>query len=142
VVEDVIYIGLGLILAATAIFLLVTGVVTFLQGVATEPLSAGIIGLLDRILLMLLIVELMYTVQVSFREHAPASEPILLVGLISAIRRVLVVTAEFGEGRERTEAAHEHFVVELAGLTVLLLALAMALVLVRPKGKAVVAERA
>jgi uncharacterized membrane protein (DUF373 family) len=59
--------------------------------------------LLDRILLILLIVELLYTVQVSFREHALVPEPFLLVGLISAIRRVLVVTAEFGEWRQKTE---------------------------------------
>jgi uncharacterized membrane protein (DUF373 family) len=41
-------------------------------------------------LLILLIVELLYTVQVSFREHAVMPEPFLLVGLIAAIRRVLL----------------------------------------------------
>ncbi|HEV8617419.1 MAG TPA: hypothetical protein VGU22_18150 [Methylomirabilota bacterium] len=34
---------------------------------------------------------------VSFREHALVPEPCLVVGLIVATRRVLVVTAEFGD---------------------------------------------
>ena len=44
-----------------------------------------------------MIVEILYTVQVSFREHALIPEPFLIVGLIAGIRRVLVLTAEFGD---------------------------------------------
>ncbi len=87
-VEDVVYISLGLLLTASALTLLVTGVIDFGQNVAAG--KPHIIELLDRILLILLVVELLYTVQVSFREHALVPEPFLLVGLISAIRRVLV----------------------------------------------------
>ena len=141
VVEDVLYIGLGLLLAGTALALLVTGAVGFLQGLAAESLAGSAVRLLDRILLVLLIVGLLYTVQVSFREHALVPEPFLLVGLISAIRRVLVLTAEFGEARERTEAAHQRFVIEPGVLTVLILALAVSLLL-RKRGAPVVAERA
>jgi hypothetical protein len=139
-VEDVVYIGLGLILAASAFTLLVTGVIDFAHSVATG--KAGIIVLLDRILLILLIVELLYTVQVSFREHALLPEPFLLIGLISAIRRVLVLTAEFGEFRDRAPESVHHFLLELGVLTVLILALAISLVLLRKRGAPVVAERA
>jgi hypothetical protein len=86
-------------------------------------------------------VELLYTVQVSFREHALVPEPFLLVGLISAIRRVLVVTAEFGEVREKSEEVFRHFIVELGVLTVLIVALAFSLLLLRKMGKPAVAER-
>jgi hypothetical protein len=100
------------------------------------------IELLDRILLILLIVELLYTVQVSFREHALLPEPFLLVGLISGIRRVLVLTAEFGEWREKTEGGAQQFVIELAVLTVLIVALVGSLVLLRKGGASVVVHRA
>jgi len=33
-----------------------------------------------------MIVEILYTVQVSFREHALVPEPFLIVGLIVAVR--------------------------------------------------------
>ena len=94
----------------------------------------------DRILLILLIVELLYTVQVSFREHALVPEPFLLVGLISAIRRVLVLTAEFGEFR--TEIGAQQFVIELAVLTVLIVALVASLILLRKSGASIAAHRA
>jgi uncharacterized membrane protein (DUF373 family) len=141
-VEDVVYIGLGLLLAVSALGLLVSGVVSFGQSVLVSSLPLSIISLLDRILLILLIVELLYTVQVSFREHALMPEPFLLVGLISAIRRVLILTAEFGELGEKTETIFRHFVIELAVLTLLIVALAVALVLLGKRGAPVVAERA
>ena len=138
-VEDVVYIGLGLLLAGSALTLLVTSVVQFVQSVKAE--HARTVELLDRILLVLLIVELLYTVQVSFREHVLAPEPFLLVGLISAIRRVLVLTAEFGELHEQTEGGPWHFVIELAVLTVLIIALVISLVMFRKAGAPVVAKR-
>jgi hypothetical protein len=46
-----------------------------------------VISLLDRLLLTLMIVELLYPVQVSFREHTLVPEPFLLVGLVAATRR-------------------------------------------------------
>ena len=138
-VEDVVYIGLGLLLTGSALTLLVTGVIDFVTNtVGRKPHN---IELLDRILLILLIVELLYTVQVSFREHALLPEPFLLVGLISAIRRVLVLTAEFGEWREKTEVGAQQFVIELAVLTVLIVALVVSLILLRKSGASVVAHR-
>ena len=50
-------------------------------------LPARVIVLLDRILLILMITEFLYTVQVSFREHTLAPEPFLIVGLIAGRMR-------------------------------------------------------
>jgi hypothetical protein len=97
-------------------------------------LPTAVTTLLGRVLLILLVVELLYTVQVSFREHALVPEPFLLIGLIAATRRVLVATAEFGELRERTEDVFRHFVIELGVLTVLIVALAVSLTLLRKRG--------
>lgn len=98
--------------------------------------------MLDRILLILLVVELLYTVQVSFREHSLIPEPFLLVGLIAAIRRVLVLTAEFAQVHDEPETVFKHFVIELVVLTFLIVALVISLVLLRKRGVALVAERA
>ena len=79
--------------------------------------------------------------QVSLHEHALAPEPFLLVGLISAIRRVLVLTAEFDGLHQKTASISQQFVIELAVLTVLILALAIPFVLLRKSNAPVVAER-
>jgi uncharacterized membrane protein (DUF373 family) len=136
---DVLYIGLGVSLACGALAVLVIGVIDFGEGVLSGKASA--ILFLERLLLVLLILELLYTVQVSFREHALAPEPFLIVGLISAIRRVLVLTAEFGEMHGQATMS-EYFIIELAVHTVLILALAISLVLLRKRGAPVVAEHA
>jgi hypothetical protein len=92
--------------------------------------------------LILLVIELLYTVQVSFREHGLIPEPFLLVGLIAAIRRILVLTAEFAEVKEETGPVFQHLIIELAVLTFLIVALVISLVLLRKRGADVVAERA
>jgi hypothetical protein len=79
---------------------------------------------------------------VSFREHALIPEPFLLVGLIAAIRRVLVLTAEFAQIKDQTEPVFQHLIIELAVLTFLIVALVLSLVLLRKRGGAAVAERA
>src|SRR5713226_5331962 len=94
-VEDAVYAGLGTLLAAIALVLLVAVTVAFVRAILGDALPDHAVELLDRILLILMIVELLYTVQVSFREHALVPEPFLIVGLIAAVRRLLVLPAAF-----------------------------------------------
>jgi hypothetical protein len=140
-VEDIVYLGLGILLAGSAVALLVGGVISFGQNLMAGSLAANIVPLLDRILLILLVVELLYTVQVSFREHSLIPEPFLLVGLIAAIRRVLVLTAEFAEVRDKPEILFQHLVVDLVVLTCLIVAVVVSLILLRKRGVGAVAER-
>jgi uncharacterized membrane protein (DUF373 family) len=141
-VEDVVYVGLGILLAGCSLALLVSGLINFGQNLMAGSLTTNIVSLLDRVLLILLVVELLYTVQVSFREHALMPEPFLLVGLIAGIRRVLLLTAELAHVHEQSEAVFRHFIVELLTLTVLIVALVISLVLVRKRSGMAPAERA
>jgi hypothetical protein len=141
-VEDIVYVGLGVLLAGSSIALLVSSGISFIQNLLARSLTANIVPLLDRLLLILLVVELLYTVQVSFREHGLIPEPFLLVGLIAAIRRVLVLTAEFAQVRDQTEIVFQHLIIELAVLTFLIVALVVSLVLLKKRGVVAVAERA
>ena len=141
-VEDLVYIGLGLLLAASAIVLLAGAFMSFGQSLAAGSVTSNIIRLLDQILLILLVVELLYTVQVSFREHAVMPEPFLLVGLIAAIRRVLILTAEFGQPHAKTDSMVQNFLMELGVLTILIVALAVSLFVLRRRDTVSVAPRA
>lgn len=55
---------------------------------------AGMMHLLDRVLLALMLAEIIYTVGRITRTRKLESEPFLIVGIIAAIRRMLIVTAE------------------------------------------------
>jgi uncharacterized membrane protein (DUF373 family) len=140
-VEDVLYVALGVLLAAGALVLLVDATMTFVTNLVAGTLPARIIGLLDRVLLVLMFAEIMYTVQVSFREHTLVPEPFLVVGLIAAIRRVLVITAEFAEVKAGQGEALNAMMIELGLLTVMSLVLVVSLVLLRRRPAMPTAER-
>ena len=141
--EDVVYVGLAILLAASAIIMLGTVAVAFGKGLATGvPASRLVAELLDQILLVLMIVEILYTVQVSFREHALVPEPFLIVGLIAGTRRILVLTAEFARLLAAGEAVFRSAMIELALLTITIPALVASLVLLRKRPPHIVADRA
>lgn len=139
-VEDVVYIGLGILLAACAGALLVAGAIDFGSSLFAGTLPDHIIDILDRILLVLLVVELLYTVQVSFREHTLVPEPFLIIGLIAATRRVLVLTAEFKKLLQTGESAFRDGMIELGLLALIIVALVVSIVLLRKRS--VAADRA
>ena len=141
-VEDVVYVGLGLLLAGCSLALLVSGLIIFGQNLIAGSLTTNIVALLDRVLLILLVVELLYTVQVSFREHALMPEPFLLIGLIAGIRRVLLLTAELAQVQEKSDVVFQHFIAELLVLTILIVALVISLVLLRKRSGMAPTERA
>jgi hypothetical protein len=140
--EDVVYVGLALLLAVATLALLVEGAIAFARSLFGSDLGALVIALLDRSLLILMLVEILYTVQVSFREHALVPEPFIVVGLIAAIRRVLVLTAEFSSLIEQGEAVFRNAMIELGLLTLMIVALVASLLMLKERGHRAVVEKA
>jgi uncharacterized membrane protein (DUF373 family) len=131
--EDIIYIGMGVLLAAIAFTLLITEVVYFWQYVTTVSLSENIVFLLDRILLIIIFVEVLYTVQVSFRQHILQPEPFLVVGLIAVTRRILVLTAEMSKLAKESQGGFYNAMIELGLLTILIISLVVCLRMLRQR---------
>jgi uncharacterized membrane protein (DUF373 family) len=130
--EDVIFVGLGVLLAGTALYLLVASGLDFTHHLITLSLTGGaVVTLIEELLLVLLVVEILYTVQVSFREHTLAPEPFLLIGLIAAVRRVLVITAELAEPRNKTAEVFQFLMIEMGVLTGLIFALVASVMMLR-----------
>ena len=131
-IEDTIYVGLGLLLGGVAGALLITEIVYFARYLMEGALSDNIVMLLDRILLIIIFVEVLYTVQVSFRQHVLQPGPFLVVGLIAVTRRILVVTAELPKMIKENQTVFHNAMLELALLTVLIVALVISLHFIRP----------
>jgi uncharacterized membrane protein (DUF373 family) len=137
-----VYVGLGVLLAGCALTLLGSGALEFWHHLMAGTLSTNIVKVLDRLPLILLIIEVMYTVQVSFREHSLAPEPFLIVGLIAVIRRLLVLTAELPQVLEKADALiFRQVSIELALLALMIVALVASLVLLRRRPVGAVADR-
>ncbi|MEO5894643.1 MAG: phosphate-starvation-inducible PsiE family protein [Vicinamibacterales bacterium] len=140
-IEDIVYIGLSIMLAASALGLLGHTAYSFVRELPHGSLPVAIVSLLDRLLLVLMIVELLYTVQVSFREHALVPEPFLIVGLVAATRRFLVLTAEFPDLQDQGESAVRIALTELGVLTLMILALVASLRMLRRRDRDAVATK-
>jgi uncharacterized membrane protein (DUF373 family) len=128
--EAFLYLAVAILLAAAAVLILVGTVHELAHAIAN---GAGAVDtgvtLLDRILLLLIIAELAYTLRFVLRTHTIAVEPFLYIGLIAVVRRILIVTAQF----ERLPASGRiltNFLLELGLLGFLALALAIAVRLI------------
>ncbi len=89
--QDVVSIIVGVLLAGLAAVMLVLGVVDFFREVFTGPVETAVIVVLNRILLVLILVEIMHTVVLSLRAHHLVAQPLLAVGLVAVIRKILFV---------------------------------------------------
>jgi uncharacterized membrane protein (DUF373 family) len=99
---------------------------TLVTGPYAGTIAAGT-AFLDMMLLVLMIVELAYTVTVSLRGSVLAAEPFLIVALIAVIRRMLVITIGGVPGGAPAGTPP----VELGILTGVVLALVVSIVLLR-----------
>jgi uncharacterized membrane protein (DUF373 family) len=93
-VEMVIYAALGVILSFAAVYALFTAFQTLWQGLAAGESAKTIVEVIDRLLAVLMLVEILHTVRISIRSHTLVTEPFLVVGLIATIRRMLVITLD------------------------------------------------
>jgi uncharacterized membrane protein (DUF373 family) len=86
--QDLVTVAVGVVLILLAGVLVVSGVIDFFTGVSHSVARAAI-GLLDRVLLVLILVEIVHTVVLSLRAHRLAARPFIIVGLVAVIRRIL-----------------------------------------------------
>ena len=141
-VEDVLYVGIGVVLAVAALGLLINTAVMFARSIGAGAIGGSVVEVLDQLLLILMMIEILYTVQVSFREHVLVPEPFVLVGMIAAVRRILVLTAEFGKLMEQGDTVFRNAMIELGLLTGMTGVMVACLVGLRKRDKEAVAERA
>ncbi len=93
-VETAVYMALGVLIAIAALLAIVGSMHLFAAGVRDLNGSAAIFLLIDRLLLVLVLVELMHSVRISIRSHTLVIEPFLIIGLIAIVRRTLVLTLQ------------------------------------------------
>ena len=102
------------------------------EGIQEGGIDAALL-ILDRVLLVFIIAELLYTLRLSLARTQLILEPFLIIGLVAVVRRVLVVTAQ--AERILSEGGNlEPILWELGVLAGLIVSLAVALSLARRNG--------
>jgi uncharacterized membrane protein (DUF373 family) len=126
--------GIALLLLIIAAALVIVGSAqAVVESVMSKEgaLEGGVV-VLDRILLVLIIAELAYTLRTVIESHEITAEPFLFIGLIATVRRILIVTARFEQ--PQTNDRLDRLMVELGVLGLLVLAIAAAILIVRISG--------
>jgi uncharacterized membrane protein (DUF373 family) len=103
-------------------------VVDLVEVSGSRRISDAGVFILDRILLLVILAELLYTLRLVDRGGQILVEPFLFIGLIAVVRRVLVVTAEF-EATNRAQVTD--FLIEMSTLGGLGFVLALSIYLLR-----------
>ncbi|GAB4504570.1 MAG: hypothetical protein Fur0043_15640 [Anaerolineales bacterium] len=127
--EEVIYYAIGAALIVAALAALVLAGVQFFGNIHKDLYDA-VLRLLDALLLVMMLVEILHTINISLRQHVLTSEPFLIVGLIAAVRRMLVITAEQSRLMESPEV-FRLMLLELMLLGGLILVLSAAIFILR-----------
>jgi uncharacterized membrane protein (DUF373 family) len=76
------------------VILFVVVVYEFVHGLGHGPFIGRLISLLSGLLLVFIFTELINTLRIVIATHEVQVEPFLVVGIVAAIRRVIVVGAE------------------------------------------------
>ena len=95
--EHAIYAVLGLLLGITALLALLDAAGVLFEAIRHLGGGQALLDVVDRLLFLLMLVEILHTVRVSMRSGKLTCEPFLIVGLIASIRRVLVITLQSSE---------------------------------------------
>ena len=127
--EQGVYAVIGLMLVLALLLALAGSARLLWNGLLDWSGTDVIFQIIDRLLFVLMLVEILHTVHASIRSGTLVCEPFLIVGLIACIRRILVITLEtsqFSQQGEHHSGSMQQFqssMIELGVLALLIVVL-------------------
>ncbi len=123
--EAAVYIGIGftLLLAALGALVQIWGQYFVPWFLHPSLQSFDALSILDQLLVVSMLGEILQMVKISLTQRRMFSEPFLVVGLISVVRRIIIITAESNRFIEQHETRFTLFMGELVVLGFLLVVL-------------------
>jgi len=146
-IELVVYVALGALLSITALLTLASAALLLLEGMRDWSSTSAIFLIVDRLMFVLMLIEILHTVRGSVRSGAITPEPFLIIGLIASIRHVIVITLKSsgitaeGVGSIDGEKLFRSSIVELAVLGALILIFVISIYMLR-RGRALASAHA
>ncbi len=128
--ERVVLAMIAIVLVVLAVMLLISNIVGMVQSLMDGTMSDKAIEILDGVLLVMMTMEIVYTVTLSLQSHKLVAEPFLVIGIIAAIRRTLVITAESTK-LESNPAMFQSTLLELALLAFIVGVMAVSIYVMR-----------
>jgi len=128
-VQDLVYYGIALILLVLGVVALARIVADFVD--QNEPFAGRITEGVNGVLFVVIVLELLRTVLAHFHDSTFHLKPFLIIGIISVVRHILTVGAELSLQNDEGGDLFHRSDIELAVNALVVVALVVALVLVR-----------
>ena len=130
--ESSVLVLIGIALVLVAVLLLYSGMHDLWEATSGGPslIEHKSIEILNTVLLVMMTMEIVYTVAISLKSHTLNAEPFLIIGSIAAIRRMLVITATSTES-ETNPAMFHNTLIELGLLAATVVAMTIAICVLR-----------
>jgi uncharacterized membrane protein (DUF373 family) len=129
-VEDLFYVAVAVALSIAGVVLFGYAVYDFATNLLNgDDVTDLVLSFLDALLLVFIVTELIHTVRAVIDQKVLVAEPFLIVGIVAAIRRLIVVSAEAKDLQGKPEFGDA--MVEIGLLTGAVILLAGAIFLLR-----------
>src|SRR5215813_9494819 len=130
--ESVVLVLVGVALVLVAVLLFASSMYDLNEAVHQGPgeIEHRAVQILNIVLLVMMTMEIVYTVAISLQSHTLNAEPFLIIGVIAGIRRMLVITATSTEQETHPDIFH-NMLLELGLLAATVVALAGAIWILR-----------
>ena len=130
--ESAVLVLIGIALVLVALSLLYSGMYDLIEALRLghKGIEDQAIDILNTVLLVMMTMEIVYTVAVSLEAHILRAEPFLIIGIIAGIRRMLVITATSTK-QETNPGQFYNMLVELGLIAFTVVALAGAIWILR-----------
>jgi uncharacterized membrane protein (DUF373 family) len=145
-VEQGVYIIVAVLLVLSLALALLGAAALLWSGASEFTATEPVYRIIDRLLFVLMLVEILHTVHASIRTGTLLCEPFLIVGLIACIRRVLVITLETSQITQPEKwdptkmPLFQSDMIELGVLALLIAVLVGSIKLTRPNEKDAASE--
>ena len=139
-IDEVIYGIIAFFLVVTAFLTFYSVTLSILDYFKDSDSRHAVVIILDKLMLTLMVLEILYTVRISFESHSLSAEPFLVVGILAAIRRILVISVESGYLITVGQDGFIELMAEISILGLLVLMFVIAIILLR-KNKAQLASK-
>ena len=132
VVEDVIYVGIAVLLTiASAVVLVQSTFVLYRSARDNDP--NALVDMLDSLLLVFIFVELLFAVRSTLKERQIVAEPFLLAGILASIKEIIVLSVTAADEYIDQGPEFARAMVEIGLLAGTVVLLALTAVLLRKK---------
>jgi phosphate starvation-inducible membrane PsiE len=129
--ESAVLVLIGVVLVVLAVLMLGGAIMAVLHAAQEGHIREEAIEILDSVLLVMMTMEIVYTVAISLEAHALVAEPFLIIGAIAAIRRMLVITATSTKDEHTAPEVFRNTLLELGLLAIIVVTMAVSIYILK-----------